>query len=344
MGSSNFLPFNPTATNQESDAAYLADSQRAGGYGVDNIVPSALLNKVQYQASIFCAAFGQMMAAKPGAYSLNDASQSALAAVLSNILTESDLGTNLVSVAYSPTPTFNATSTNGFQMALTGNITSSAIMGVSIGQLIAFYFSQDSAGGRTVAWPASMVGTIQPDPAPNAVSVMLFRADLSGNLRAVSPMISNNGVFFGAATANVSLKAPTVSSSDNSTNVATTAWSLLGFSASISSTGGRVRLPTWLGGWMLQWGQAGPLPTGGSNASISVSFSASFGSTPQVFCQTNNRADNQDGSAPYVLNAGPIGISTSGFTAIATCNTEIGGHGAASISNTVYVNWFAIGI
>lgn len=309
MGSSNFLPFNPTATNQESDAAYLANSQRAGGYGVDNIVPSALLNKVQYQASIFCAAFGQMMAAKPGAYSLNDASQSALAAVLSNILTESDLGTNLVSVAYSPTPTFNATSTNGFQMALTGNITSSAIMGVSIGQLIAFYFSQDSAGGRTVAWPASMVGTIQPDPAPNAVSVMLFRADLSGNLRAVSPMISNNGVFFGSRVASpFGLTAPTVSTSDNSINVATTAWSKVGLSVSLG-TNGYIKLPTWLSGFMLQWGSQSGLA---DNLPTTITLPTSF---PNA-CLAVVANDSRGASNPRTI--GTYSLTTTNFQAIAS--------------------------
>ena len=318
MGSSNFLPFNPTATNQESDADYLADSQRSGGYGVDNIVPSALLNKVQYQASIFCAAFSQMMAAKPGAYSLNDASQSALAAVLSNILTESDLGTNLVGVAYSPTPTFNATSTNGFQMALTGNITSSAITGVSIGKLVAFYFSQDSAGGRTVAWPASMVGTIQPDPAPNAVSVMLFRADLSGNLRAVSPMISNNGVFFGAATANVSLKAPTVSSSDSSTNAATTAWCKFGFAVLLAANG-YIQLPTWMSGLMVQWGVSSA-PDIGAGPALGVAFNGSGFPTQcfGVMATMNNNVGSNIRTIQAVVTSSStfnIGSNGSGTTA-----------------------------
>src|ERR1035437_3898868 len=211
MATTNFVQFNPSATNQETDAQYLADSQRAGGYGVDNIVPSPLLNKATYQPTTFCAAFGQMMANK--GYSTSDASVSALAAVLANILTEADTEPNLISVSYSPTPVFNAADSNGFQMTLAGNITSSTISGVTTGQLIAFYFAQDSVGGRTVSWPSSFVGALQPDPTPYAVSVMLFRADLTGNPRAVSPMISNNGMFGVTPPAN-----------DNSTMIATTAF------------------------------------------------------------------------------------------------------------------------
>jgi hypothetical protein len=166
----------------------------------DTPLPAPLGNKAFYQWSTFCAAFGQMMANKPGAYVLDDSSESALAAVLANILTESDTEPNIISVTYSPTPVFNAANSNGFQMTLSGNIASSTISGVTAGQLIAFYFAQDSVGGRTVSWPYSFVGALQPDPTPFAVSVMLFRADLTGNPRAVSPMISNNFTSLNALT------------------------------------------------------------------------------------------------------------------------------------------------
>jgi hypothetical protein len=199
MAATNFEQFNPAAINQETDAEYLADSQRAGGYGVDNTVPSPLLNKFSYQTSTFCAAFGQMMAAK--GYSTSDADVNVLASVLANVITDNDLEPNVIVVGYSPTPTFNAADANGFQMTLAGNITASSIAGVSPGQLIAFYFAQDATGGRTVSWPSGFVGALQPDPAANAVSVQIFRADLSSVPRAVTDMVSNNGIFTGAVTA-----------------------------------------------------------------------------------------------------------------------------------------------
>jgi hypothetical protein len=194
-----FIQFNPAAVNQETDAQYLEDSQRAGGYGVDNPVPSPLLNKATYQPTTFCTAFNDMMLAK--GYTLDDSDVNVLAAVLANVITDADLEPNVIVAAYSPTPTFNAADANGFQMTLAGNITASSISGVSPGQLIAFYFAQDATGGRTVSWPSGFIGALQPDPAANAVSIQMFRADLSSVPRAVTDMVSNNGIFTGAMNA-----------------------------------------------------------------------------------------------------------------------------------------------
>lgn len=200
MATTNFLQWNPSQSNQESDSTYLADSQRTGG-AVDNTpLPAALGNKVFYQASTFIAAFCGMLAAKN--YSTSDASLSALQAVLANIVTENDQIPAILSVAYSPTPGFNAAAANGFQMTLGGNVTSSAITGITPGQLVAFYFIQDAVGGRTVVWPVSFLGASQPDPAPNAISLMLFRASLDGVARPAGPMMSSNGLFL-AGTANL---------------------------------------------------------------------------------------------------------------------------------------------
>ena len=80
MASTNFLQWNPSTTNQETDPEYLADSQRTGGAVNNTPFLAPLGNKAFYQWSTFCAAFGQMMANK--GYSTSDASVSALAAVL----------------------------------------------------------------------------------------------------------------------------------------------------------------------------------------------------------------------------------------------------------------------
>jgi hypothetical protein len=314
-----FLQWNPNETNQETDAQYLADSQRASGAVNDTPLPAPLGNKAFYQWSTFCAAFGQMMANKPGAYVLDDSSESALAAVLANILTESDTEPNIISVAYSPTPAFNAADSNGFQMALSGNITSSTISGVTAGQLIAFYFAQDSVGGRTVSWPSSFVGAIQPDPTPYAVSVMLFRADLTGNPRAVSPMISNNGMFVP--------NPPT--SADSTLRAATTSWvqglisSLTGgFSYSLSSNG-YVKFPSWVGGLILQWGNWYKT-TAYNTVSFTIPFPSScFG----VFVQANMHTDD----VPSEFSNGVNSITNSSFYSLIS--------GIAD--GTCY--WFAVG-
>jgi hypothetical protein len=90
-GSSNFLTWDPPLTNAESDGSYAADPTRSAGAIADQIFPSVLANKALHQMTIMAAALGQMMAAK--GYTLSDADQNTLAAVLANLLTNADLAT-----------------------------------------------------------------------------------------------------------------------------------------------------------------------------------------------------------------------------------------------------------
>jgi len=88
-GTTNFLPFNPGAVNQENDATYAADALRNGGIPTDALFPSPLGNKMFFQWSQFIAAFAGMLADKN--YSTSDANLANLKAVLANILTNVDL-------------------------------------------------------------------------------------------------------------------------------------------------------------------------------------------------------------------------------------------------------------
>jgi len=63
-GSSNFLVFNPTNTeNTDSDGAYLAEIQRTGGLQ-NGIAKTAMHNKFYRQVSVMVAAIAQFMADK----------------------------------------------------------------------------------------------------------------------------------------------------------------------------------------------------------------------------------------------------------------------------------------
>ncbi len=101
-GSSNFTDHNPTNANQESDASYAADTTRTGGIVTDQVLPSPWLNKIWRQSSVFCAAFGDMMAAK--GYTLSDAVRSTLAGVLANVMTFADLTVAAIVTALGFTP------------------------------------------------------------------------------------------------------------------------------------------------------------------------------------------------------------------------------------------------
>jgi len=109
-GTNNFLQFNPTEFNQESDVAYAADSLRAGGIPHNAIIPSPLLNKFCYQSSTMVAALAQMLANK--GFNVSDADFPTLYTLLANILTTADLtGLRLIQNIAADLNTFNHTGT-----------------------------------------------------------------------------------------------------------------------------------------------------------------------------------------------------------------------------------------
>lgn len=192
-GTTNVIQWNPTAANQESDSAYLADSQRAGGATNPSLFDATLANKAFFQWSTYLTALFQAFAAK--GFTTSDSNLSTLTAQCANFLTTADALPAVQVVNYSASLAFNAATANGFYVkSMTGNLTISAINNLTSGQIIAFYFQQDSVGGHTVAYPGSVVDAAQIDPTPNSVSIQLFGYDVTtGKLRALGPLISSTG-------------------------------------------------------------------------------------------------------------------------------------------------------
>lgn len=156
MATTNFTQHNPSAANQETDSAFDGNSLTTGGIGVDAIMPSDWMNKRWYQDSTFVAAFAQMMVNK--GYSTSDANISTLVSVLGNLITNNDLKPAQTNVAFSPTPTFDCSLSNGFRIDLTGNVTSSAIINPpAAGTVITFYIVSDSPGNFDFVWPGNIV-------------------------------------------------------------------------------------------------------------------------------------------------------------------------------------------
>ena len=101
MPDTNFLQWNPTASNQENDASYQSDVQRTGGATTGAPFPSLTANKLFYQLSTFVSALAFAMISK--GYSPVDGSSpltaagspssavSNLALVLENLIANSDL-------------------------------------------------------------------------------------------------------------------------------------------------------------------------------------------------------------------------------------------------------------
>lgn len=279
-GTTNFLQFNPTQANQETDAEYMADSTRSGGAGVDAIWPSASANKTLYQVATMTAALGQMLANK--GFSVSDSSYAALVSQLANILTTADQQGGLQNLVWSSSIVLNAAAFNAFAVPLQGP-TNLSLTGVVAGRVYVVFYTQNGTGSWGVTFGSGFGPTsCQPDTTANVTSVQVFTADATLTLQPAGPIMSSGGINSTpignsnpSAGAFTTLRSATPNSSDNSTNVATTAWCVLGFAVSIG-TSGYIKFPAWMGSIMFQWWSASLLANTGSApyiAAIPISFS-----------------------------------------------------------------------
>lgn len=99
---------------------------------------------------------------------------------------------SLTTVAFSATPTFDASTAASFKLTLTGNVTSSTLANAVAGEPISFEICQDATGGRTFVPPANVLnmGTIV--STANACSTQEFWFDGS-NAVSSGPMQSSSG-------------------------------------------------------------------------------------------------------------------------------------------------------
>lgn len=186
-GSTNFLVWNATMANQESDAAYVADTLRTNGAGLDGIFPSQTANKAFYQWSIMCAALAQMLANK--GYTISDASFNNLVAALANIETTADQKPNLVTVSYGNAVTFDNSLSNGFYLKLQGSVVSSSLINVAPGNRLLFSIQQNSNGGYTFAWPMNVINPGTVDTGANATSIQEFVVHPDYTVHPIGPMV-----------------------------------------------------------------------------------------------------------------------------------------------------------
>lgn len=93
-------------------------------------------------------------------------------------------------VSFSATPTFDASISDSFKMTLTGNVTSSTLIGMESGVTLKFEICQDGTGSRTFAWPSQMVGPIAILSSPNVCTVEFFHYD---GTSATNPTTATSG-------------------------------------------------------------------------------------------------------------------------------------------------------
>lgn len=117
-GSNNFQQFNPAKNNQEDDATYAANAYRTDGIpAVPSAAPSITHNKLFYQVTTFCKAFGDMLA--DIGYTVSDASASSLKAVFATLC--NTLGFNMAGAINEKAVTMASASTMNIGAAL-GNV------------------------------------------------------------------------------------------------------------------------------------------------------------------------------------------------------------------------------
>lgn len=186
-GTTNIIPWNPTGANQETDAQYAADSQRAGGATDPSIFLSPLANKAFYQWSTYLTALFQAFANKN--FTTSDSNLSTLTAQCANFLTTADIVPAQITVSYSPTPVFDGGAASGFRIALSGNVTSSTFINQIPGRIYTFFIVSNNPGVYTFAWP-SLVSN-PPDVQTESVGNLLTYQFISDgtNLYPLSTML-----------------------------------------------------------------------------------------------------------------------------------------------------------
>lgn len=84
---------------------------------------------------------------------------------------------------FSATPTFDAGVTTNWKMVLTGNITSSTLIGLEAGMQVSFEICQDGVGSRTFVWPSQLQNPIAIPSGANACITEIYNYDgTNGNI------------------------------------------------------------------------------------------------------------------------------------------------------------------
>jgi hypothetical protein len=82
-----------------------------------------------------------------------------------------------VTVAFSATPTFDASKANFFALTLTGSVTSSTLSNALVGEQFAFEICQDATGSRTFVPPTNVAGFTTIPSTANVCTVQFFWFD-----------------------------------------------------------------------------------------------------------------------------------------------------------------------
>jgi hypothetical protein len=380
MATTNLKQWNPTAVNQENDAQYDADSQRAGGATNPSIFDARLANKAFFQWSTFLTALFQAFANK--GFTTSDSNLNTLTATCAAFMTTADKvavattdGGPLVS-ATQVGPTYGSTPNSAAIEAVTqgagGNYLYSGIDSVGVAN---FWVRADGllsattiqVGGISAA-NAIISGLLQAgsvavsgalSAANAAISGLLQTGSLVvvGALQAASAVISGT-LQAGSAVISGALQAASATVGGN-VNVGSLQIGGGAPSGQVLTGNGSTYVPVamttrgpvnsnadgsyyqWADGLIEAWGlSANSSATGVNRTSMVVAFPVAFSAPPVVTCNPNN---NPDGYGSAVFGCYPTNITNSGFTANLCAGVTIGGSGPANINNPIRIYFMAKG-
>jgi len=259
-GTTNALQWNPTAANQETDAQYAADSQRAGGATNPSVFEAELANKLFYQTTTYVTALFQAFAAK--GFTTSDSNLSTLTAQCANFLTTADTKPLQTNVAFSSTPVFNGSAAQSIRFVLSGNVTSSTLINVPpAGTLLTFFIVSTSPGNFSFAWPS------------NVIDARNVKTQSDGDLF-TQQFISDGSNFYAAETF-LAVSNALINNAQNSANTALAQIAALNFTATKAANGSQ-SLPS---GLIIKWMQGGALSGSQNGVVFSSSFASAFPST-----------------------------------------------------------------
>jgi hypothetical protein len=321
------LPWNPTAANQETDAQYLADSQRAGGATDPSVFESVLANKAFFQWSTYLTALFQAFANK--GFTTSDSNLSTLTAQCSNFLTTADTKPSQVNVAYSPTPVFNGGAAQSIRFDMSGDVTSSTLVNMPpAGTLLTFFIVSPNPGAFSFAWPSNVV---------NARNV---KTESDGNLF-TQQFISDGSNFYAVETFLAVLNG-LVNTAQSSANTALA--EIAGLTTrSALTTNSNGNYYTWSDGLKEAWGSVSipPTNTGGTTGTFSFSFPVAFSSNPALTINTIGAASTGDANTPPAVEI--QSISTTGAT-IFIGKVVVASAGGGNLNTTMTLSWQAKGV
>lgn len=313
MSTNDFLPFAAgTGANVQTQADYIASSDRTTGY-VTGTASSTEVNKVLRQASLIASMVAQLIVDQTGQDAVDDGTIATLEANLEQAIL--NIAANRI---IQISDVVNLTTTLASKLDTTGNAASASRLAIA----------------RNIAMAGIISGSANFDGSGN-ISIATSIADAALSIAKTSGLQGtlDSKANLSSPSFNGSPTAPTQSTADNSSRLATTAFVRALFNSFVQVSPGLIDIL----GFKIQWGSNTAPASGGYTTSKSITWPSPF----QVACKAwaiAVTASQPQGPVVCYLNS-PESVSGATFT----FDVAEGSGTTGSSMRAVPFNWFVIG-